>query len=219
MEALFLEINLRHTKWLFCGCYHAPSKNDAYFYQNLSNCLDLFSKKYTNFFLAGDFNSEETETVLSEFLNSHDAKNMVKEKTCFKSINNPLNNPTSVDLLISNKEKGFKSVATIDTELSDFHKIVLVVLKKKFEKGKPNVISYRDYRHFVGNSFRCALRFEMSKISTHSYSSFQKVFLETLPDHAPLKQKTIRANHASYMTKTLRKSMMHRSSISSMLLL
>ena len=68
IEALFLEINLRHTKWLFCGCYHPPSQNDAYFYQNLSNCLDLFSKKYTNFFLAGDFNSEETETVLSEFL-------------------------------------------------------------------------------------------------------------------------------------------------------
>ena len=80
IEALFLEINLRHTKWLFCGCYHPPSQNDAYFYQNLSNCLDLFSKKYTNFFLAGDFNSEETETVLSEFLNSHDAKNMLKEK-------------------------------------------------------------------------------------------------------------------------------------------
>ena len=29
--------------------------------------------------MAGDFNSEETETVLSEFLNSCDAENMVKE--------------------------------------------------------------------------------------------------------------------------------------------
>ena len=29
--------------------------------------------------MAGDFNSEETETVLSEFLNSRDAENMVKE--------------------------------------------------------------------------------------------------------------------------------------------
>ena len=170
IEALFLEINLRHTKWLLCGCYHPPSQNDAYFYQNLSNCLDLFSKKYTNFFLAGDFNSEETETVLSEFLNSHDAKNMVKEITCFKNTDNP----TCVDLLISNKEKCFKSATTIDTGLSDFHKMVLVVLKKKFERAKPKVISYRDYRHFDGNSFRCALRFELSKISTHSYSSFEE---------------------------------------------
>ena len=116
---------------------------------------------------------------------------MGKEKTCFKSINNP----TSVDLLISNKEKCFSSATTIDMGLSDFNKMVLVVLKNKFEKAKPKVISYRDYRHFGGNSFRYALIFELSKISTHSYSSFEKVFLETLNDHARLKQKTIRANH------------------------
>ena len=127
---------------------------------------------------------------------------MVREKTCFKSINNP----KCVDLLISNTEKCFKSATTIDTGLSDFHKMVLVILKRKFEKAKPKVTSYRDYRHFDGNSFRCALRFELSKISTHRYSS-----LETLNDHAPLKQKTICANHAPYITKTLRKAMMHRS--------
>ena len=147
------------------------------------NCLDLFCKKYTSFFLAGDFNIEETKTVLSKFPDSHDAKNMVK-KTCFKSINSS----TCVDLLISNNGKCFKSATTIDTGLSDFHKIVLVLWKKKIEKAKPKVISYRDYKHFDGNSSRCALIFEMSKISTHSYSSFKKVFLETLIDHAPLKQ-------------------------------
>ena len=35
---------------------------------------------------------------------------MVKEKTCLKSMNNPI----CVDLLISNKEKYFKSATTID---------------------------------------------------------------------------------------------------------
>ena len=39
------------------------------------------------------------------------------------------------------------------------------------------------------------------------------MFLETLNDHAPLKQKTIRANHAPFMTKTLRKAMVHRSQL------
>ena len=134
---------------------------------------------------------------------------MVKEKTCFKSISNP----TCVDLLISNKEKCFKSASTIDTGLSDFHKMVLVVLKKKFERAKPEELSYRDYIHFDGNCFRYALRFELSNISTHSYSSFEKVFLETINDHASLDQKTIRANHAPYMTKTLWKAMMHISQL------
>ena len=44
-----------------------------------------------------------------------------------------------------------------------------------------------------------------------SYSSFEKVFSETLNDHAPLKQKTTRGNHTPYIMKTLRKAMMHRS--------
>ena len=110
--------------------------------------------------------------------------------------------------MISNKEKCFKSATTNDTGLSDFDKMVLVVLKKKIENAK-----YRDYRNFDGNSFRCALRLELSKISTHSYSSFKKVFLETLNDHAPLKQKTARANHALHMMKTLRKAMTHRTQL------
>ena len=38
----------------------------------------MFSKNCTSFFLDGDFNSGEAETVLPEFLNSHDAKNMIK---------------------------------------------------------------------------------------------------------------------------------------------
>ena len=119
---------------------------------------------------------------------------MVKEKTCFKS----MNNLTCVDLLIPNKEKCLKSATSIDTRLSDFHKMVLVVFKKKFETEKPKVISYRD---FDGISFGCVLRFELSKISTNSYSYFEKMFLETLNDHASLKQETIRANHALYMEK------------------
>ena len=45
-----------------------------------------------------------------------------------------MNNPTCVDLLISNKEKYFKSATTIDTGLSDFHNMVPVVLKKKLER-------------------------------------------------------------------------------------
>ena len=39
------------------------------------------------------------------------------------------------------------------------------------------------------------------------------MFLETINDHAPLKQKTIHANHAPCMMKTLRKAMMHRSQL------
>ena len=36
--------------------------------------------------LFGDFNSEISEVCLDSFLNQHDLKDLVEEKTCFKSV-------------------------------------------------------------------------------------------------------------------------------------
>ena len=44
-----------------------------------------------------------------------------------------------------------------------------------------------------------------------SYGSFENIFLSTLNKHAPIKKKTLRANHAPYITKALRKAIMKRS--------
>ena len=83
IEAIFLEINLRKSKWLLCGCYH-----HNYFVYNLGNSLDKYNH-YDKFLLIGDFNAEDSEPIFSEFLSTYDAKNIVKGKTCFKSITNP----------------------------------------------------------------------------------------------------------------------------------
>ena len=40
------------------------------------------------------------------------------------------------------------------------------------------------------------------------YAPFEKVFLDALTKHAPLKKKVVCANHAPYITKTLRKAIM-----------
>ena len=43
------------------------------------------------------------------------------------------------------------------------------------------------------------------------YASFTKIFIDTLNKHAPIKKKYIRANHANFVTKALRKAIMLRS--------
>ena len=48
-----------------------------------------------------------------------------------------------------------------------------------------------------------------------TYEEFEIIFLSTLNLHAPLKTKLIRANHAPYMTKPLRKAIMKRSQLQS----
>ena len=74
-------------KWLAIGSYHPPSQNDDYYFCNISTVLDSLNSNYEKF-LIGDFNSEDHETGISSFLNNHEAKNIVKEKTCFESVSN-----------------------------------------------------------------------------------------------------------------------------------
>ena len=68
----------------------------------------------------------------------------MKDKTFFKSIENP----SCIDLIITNSRNKFQNTTAISTGLSDFHKMVLTILKTKFENFKPKEIIYRNYKFF-----------------------------------------------------------------------
>ena len=199
-------MNIRKAKWLVVGCYHPPSQNDEYFFSNLSKTLDSFHNKYEKFLLIGDFNSEDQEIEISSFLNNHEAKNIVKEKTCFKSVLNP----SCVDLFITNSPKSFQHTHSFPCGLS-----VVTVLKNTFGKQKSNIRYYRDWGKFDNGSFRTKLREALRRVESHDYKSFEQTFLSLLNFHASMKSKKQRANHKSYMTKTLRKAIMKQSELAS----
>ena len=46
---------------------------------------------------------------------------------------------------------------------------------------------------------------------------FLTTFIEVLNKHAPLRKKSLRANHTPYITKTLRKAIMRKSQLESQL--
>ena len=72
-----------------------------------------------------DFNSQPSENCVNDFCNVYNNfSNLVKEQTCFK---NP-DNPSCIDLFLTNRRKCFQSTMTMETGLSDFHKMVIVVL-------------------------------------------------------------------------------------------
>ena len=101
------------------------------------------------------------------------------------------------------------------TGLSDFHKLVVTVLKSTFPKSSPNVIKYRSYKNFsndlLRDAFNSLLSMENMTLKFTSLTSFAKIFIETLNKHAPIKKKYICANHANFVTKSLRKAIMLRS--------
>ena len=79
IEGLFLEINLRKTKWILFGSYHPPSQDDDYYFRTVGRALDIYNNFYDKYLLTGDFNAEEIEPCLSTFLYQYDANNLVKE--------------------------------------------------------------------------------------------------------------------------------------------
>ena len=41
IEGIFIEINLRKSKWLLLGTYHPPSQNDNFYFNNIALALDI----------------------------------------------------------------------------------------------------------------------------------------------------------------------------------
>ena len=143
IECLFIELNFRKCKWLLCGMYHPPSQNDEYYFNYLGKVLDTYSD-YEKVLLVGHFNTEITEHYIESFFYEHELINLVKEKTCFKN----MQNPSFIDLLLTNNSYPFKQTTTVFPGLSDCHKLVLTVLKTSILKGNLRQITYRDYKRF-----------------------------------------------------------------------
>ena len=70
-------------------------------------------------------------------------------------------------------------------------------------------ISYGNFRDFKEDNLNRDLQNRLLAESVEECTPF--VFLDFLNKHAPLKKKIVRANHAPYITKTLRKAIMKRS--------
>ena len=77
-------------------------------------------------------------------MSAHNLKTLIKQKTCFK---NP-ENPTCIDLILTNTSRRFPNSSVFETGLPDFHKLTIAVLKQYFPKLKPKVVNYRDYENF-----------------------------------------------------------------------
>ena len=91
-----------------------------------------------------------TDANLKDFCYLYLLKNLIKKPTCFK---NP-GNPKTIDLILTNRPRCFCNSDTLETGLSDFHKLTVTVLKTFFKKRSPKVISYRNYKHFSNDLFR-----------------------------------------------------------------
>ena len=204
IEGIFIELKFKNDKWLLFGTYHPPSQCPTYYFSEIGKVLDSYLATYDKYVLIGDFNREVNDSHMQNFMINYGLNNIVKDKTCFK---NP-NNPKCIDLFLTNKPRSFQHTTTFDTGISDFHKMVISSFKCTFEKRDPKEVTYRYYKHFNRILFRSELQEAIQ--GSVDWADYELRFLNVLNKHAPVKKKTVRANHKPYITKEIRKSIMNK---------
>ena len=144
IEAFFTEILLKSCKWLICYSYNPNRINVATHLGETGKALDTYSKKYENTLLISDFNVEHNEANMKVFWNQYKLKSLNKDPTCFKNVNKL----SCIDLLLTNNSKCFENCLTLETGLSDFHKLIATIMKTKQVRLPPKIVNYRHYKNF-----------------------------------------------------------------------
>ena len=138
---------------------------------------------------------------------------MINKPTCYK---NP-DKPTCIDLILTNCPGSFQNSCVIETGLSDFHKMIVTVMKTSYRKIEPRVINYRDYKSFSNEGFRESLlenlKGKLSGNSDQSFSNFINTCNTVLDKQLPKKKKYVRGNQSPFMNKTLSKAIMLRTNL------
>ena len=93
IECGFVEINIKKKKWLLANIYRPPSQGERYFFQELGKSLNHFSTQFESFILMGDFNTEEKDQNISNFMESNNLKKIVMAPTYCKP-----NRPRTIDM-------------------------------------------------------------------------------------------------------------------------
>ena len=199
LECTFLEVRIRHNKWLVLVGYNPQKENIGLFLDKVSMELDKLLPKYDNLLMLGDWNSAVTEEEMEDFCDTYDLENLIKEPTCFKSSENP----SSIDVILTNKKHNFQHTRTVETGLSDFHLMTVTVMKCDFKKKEPIKIVYHDKSKFDAIKFREKIRNQIALKGKMSLEELQYLLSSNFLEDAPLKEKVLRGNNAPFMNKTL----------------
>ena len=118
-----------------------------------------------------DLNSEVSKNCLNCFRNFSSFKTLNRGPTCLKYANNP----SCMDLLLTNRQRCFQQRYATETGISDFHRMVLTVIKTRYKMQNPKTIQHINYKHFHEQPFNFDLDNDLQKIDINN-AEFQQNF-------------------------------------------
>ena len=115
-------------KWFVSCSYNPNTNNISNHLQTISTSLDLYFSQYDNIIVVGDCNAEIGETSMNAFCERFSLSTLIKEPTCYKNCANQ----SSINLILTISPRRFQNSSVVETSLSDFHKMIVTILKTTF---------------------------------------------------------------------------------------
>ena len=216
IETIVVEMHIGNRKWCIISIYRNEDISPKTFLDKLSQLLDQILDTYENIIIIGDININSFDKSnpkfkhLKSFCESNDLSNLIKEPTCFQS-----ENPTSIDVILTNRPRSFMYTKSVINGLSDCHSLIMTMFKAQMSKLDPIHIKYRNFKDFDEQAFNSELDHSLNQVNfdqdSNDFTKFLDIFEHIAEKHAPMKTKVLRGNDAPFMTNALRREIKHRS--------
>ena len=126
-----------------------------------------------------------------------------KDPVCLKSPEKS----SCIDLILTNSPYNFQNSLVIESGLSDFHKMMVSVMKTNFQKLEPRIVHYRDYTRFSNENYRKHLlqnlSIENKNTNCKGLEKFIQICINTLDQIVPRKKKYVLGNNMPVFNKEL----------------
>ena len=201
IQCVWLEITPERGKTFLVGNMYRPPHSRIEFNDRFENFIDHVMSEDKEIILMGDFNknliNEEMEPEWINFTTSLGLSQLVKNPTRTTETSSSL-----IDHIYTNCEENISRVHVGKFSISDHFAIFgNRKLNVQIKNKEHHAITYRSFRHFDENLF-CK---DLSEVPWEIIATFDDVddmvqtwnrlFLEIVDKHAPIKQHRIKRNH------------------------
>ena len=218
VEALFLDITVGRTHFALIAAYKPPSVENALFTSDMYHLLDKATSLRDNIICLGDLNCD-----IGNPLDNNKQGRCLLDICDVYDLDSLINTPTRIstqrasclDVILTNVPGYFKESGTFEAGLSD-HCLVYTILNKKLPQPKAEIVKVRSFKNFNQDSFCDDLSrvpFSLAYLFDEPddvYWAWEKLFVDVLNDHAPIKSFKRRHRDFQFITPEMREVMRER---------
>ena len=210
IEMITIQLKFKDESVFISIMYRPPTVHISHLITALEYVSEKCLHEGTSLYIIGDLNVNVLKhpNLLDDVLDILSLTNVVREPTCFKNVDNP----TLIDLILTNTPRRLTTVLNVPLGISDFHNFICVATRMCKPTKAIRQITYRSYKRFNETAYlhdlNCA-PLHVSQIFTDvddQYWFFNTLLKQIMDQHAPIKHKTVKTKQLPYMNNTLRKA-------------